>query len=48
MGVPDHFTCLLGICVQVKKQQLEPGMEQYTGSKLEGNTSRLHIVILLI
>ena len=22
------------ICIQVKKQQLEPGMEQWTGSKL--------------
>ena len=30
MGIPDHHTCLL----QVKKQQLEPDMEQRTGSKL--------------
>ena len=28
MGIPDHLTC------QVKKQQLEPDMEQQTGSKL--------------
>ena len=31
MGKPDHLTCL---CMQVKKQQLEPDMEQWTGSKL--------------
>ena len=29
MGIPDHFTC------QVKKQQLQPVMEEQTGSKLE-------------
>ena len=28
MGIPDHLTCL-----QVKKQELEPDMEQQTGSK---------------
>ena len=33
MGVPDHLTCLLRICMQVKKQQLEPDMERQTGSK---------------
>ena len=33
MGIPDHLTCLLRICMQVKKQQLEPDMEQQTGSK---------------
>ena len=33
MGVPDHLTCLLEICMQVKKQQLELHMEQQTGSK---------------
>ena len=31
MGMPDHLTCLL---MQVKKQQLETGMEKQTGSKL--------------
>ena len=31
MGIPDH-PC--EICMQVKKQQLEPAMEQQTGSKL--------------
>ena len=34
IGIPDHFTCLLRICMQVKKQQLELTMEQQTGSKL--------------
>jgi len=33
MGIPDHLICLLGICMQVRKQQLEPNMEQHTGSK---------------
>ena len=35
--------------MQVKKQQLEPDMEQQTGSKnSESNTSKLYIVTLLI
>ena len=34
MGIPDHLTFLLKICMQVKKQQLELDMEQQTGSKL--------------
>ena len=33
MGIWDHLTCLWEICMQVKKQQLEPDMEQQTGSK---------------
>ena len=28
MGIPDHLICLLRICMQVKKQHLELGMEQ--------------------
>ena len=36
------------ICMQVKKQQLELGMEQQTGSKWEWSTSRLYIITLLI
>ena len=36
------------ICMQVKKQQLKPDMEQQTGSKLERSTSRPYIVTLLI
>ena len=34
MEIPDHLTCLQEICRQVRKQQLEPDMEQQTGSKL--------------
>ena len=33
MGIPGHLTCLLRICMQVRKQQLELDMEQQTGSK---------------
>ena len=33
MGIADHLICLLRICVQVRKQQLELDMEQQTGSK---------------
>ena len=34
MGVPDYLTASWEICMQVKKQELEPYMEQWTGSKL--------------
>ena len=34
MGIPDHLTASWEICMQVNKQQLEPDMEQQTGSKL--------------
>ena len=33
MGIPDHLTCLLRICMPVKKQQLELYMKQQTGSR---------------
>ena len=33
MEIPDHLTCLLRICMQVKKQQVELDMEQQTGFK---------------
>ena len=33
MGIPDHLICLLKICMQVRKQQLELDMEQQIGSK---------------
>ena len=33
MWIPDHLTCLMRICMQVKKQQLEVDIEQQTGSK---------------
>ena len=34
MGIPDHLPTSWGTYTQVKKQQLEPDMEQWTGSKL--------------
>ena len=34
MGIPDHLTCLLRTCMQVKNQPIESDMEQWTGSKL--------------
>ena len=34
MGTPDHLTCLLKTCLQVKKQQVEPDMEPRTRLKL--------------
>ena len=33
MGIPDHLTCLLKTCMQVRKKQLELEMEKQTGSK---------------
>ena len=32
MGIPDHLTCPSEICMQVKKQQLESDMGQWTSS----------------
>ena len=34
METPDHLPASWKTCMQVKKQQLEPDMEQWTGSKL--------------
>ena len=34
MEITDHFTCLLRNLYAGQKQQLEPDMEQWTGSKL--------------
>ena len=34
MGMPDHLTCLLRNLFAGQEQQLEPHMEQWTGSKL--------------
>ena len=34
VGIPDHLPASWEICMQVKKQQLQPDMEQQTGSKL--------------
>ena len=33
MGIPDHLPASWEICMQVKKQQLELDMEQWTGSE---------------
>ena len=33
MRIPDHLSASWEICKQVRKQQLEPGVEQQTGSK---------------
>ena len=35
MRIPDHLPASWEICKQVRKQQLEPGVEQQTGSKEE-------------
>ena len=34
MGIPDHLTCLLRNLYAGQEAQLEPGMEQWIGSKL--------------
>ena len=48
MGIPDHLTCLLESCMQVRKQQLELDMEQRTGSKLEKEYIKAVYCTLLI
>ena len=48
MGIPDHLICLLKICMRVKEQQLELDIEQWTGSKLGKEYSRLYTGTLLI
>ena len=48
MGIPEHFTCLLRACMQVKMQQLKPDMEQWTDLKLGKKYNKLYIVILFI
>ena len=47
-GIPDHLTCLLWNLMQIKKQQLEPYMEQLTGSKLGKMYNKAVIITLLI
>ena len=47
MGISD-WPASSEICIQVKKQQLELGMEQQAGSKLGKDMSRLYIVTLII
>ena len=48
MRIPDHLICLLRIFMQVKKQQLELGMDNGLFANWERSTSRLYIVTLLI
>ena len=36
------------ICMKVKKQQLEPDMEQWTGSKLRKEYVKLYIVTVYL
>ena len=40
MGIPDRLPASWEICMQVKKQQLECNMEQWTGSKLWNGVSQ--------
>ena len=47
MGVPDHLTVSWEICIQFKKQQLEPDMVQPIKNG-ERSMTRLYIVTLLI
>ena len=46
MEISDHLTW--DTCMQVKKQQLELDMEQWTGSKLEKEYVKAVYVNLLI
>ena len=34
MGIPDHLAYFVRNCMQIKRQYLEPAMEQLTDSKL--------------
>ena len=47
-GIPDALLVFWETCMQIKKQQLEPDMEQLTGSNWERSMSRMFIVILLL
>ena len=40
MEIPDHLTCLLRNLFADQEKQLDPDMEQQTGSKLKKETSR--------
>ena len=48
MRIPDTLPAFWEICKQVKKQQLEPDMEQWIGSKSGKEYVKLYIVTLLI
>ena len=47
MGIPDHLTISWETCMQIKKQQLEPDMEQLVKS-WQRIMTRLYIITLLI
>ena len=49
IGMPDTLSVSQETCMSVKKQLLEPDIEQLTGSKnWERSTTKLYIVTLLI
>ena len=47
MGISDHLISW-ETCKQIKKQQLKPDMEQWTGSKLGNGFIKLYIITLII
>ena len=48
MGIQTTSPASRETCMQIRKQQLEPDMEQWTFPNWERNMSRLYVVILLI
>ena len=48
MGVADHLTCLLKVCMEVKKWQLESDIEQIKDLKLGKEHDKVYIVTLII
>ena len=48
VGLPDHLTCLLRNCMQVKKQHLEANRNNELVQDQERSTSKLYILTLLI
>ena len=48
MRIPEHLTCLLRNRMRVKKQQLEPCMEQLIGSGLRKEYTGMSAVTLFI
>ena len=48
MGIPDHLIWLLRNLYSGQEAQLEPDLEQQTGSNRKRSMSRLYIVTLII
>ena len=46
LGIPDHLTCLLRVCMQVRKQQLELDMEKHTGSTSGKEYVKAHLTYM--